>query len=117
MISIGSGQLQNAESRCADLGASVPLPRNANENGEYDAAFSEFVGSYSYVALGVSDVATEGVWLDNDGNAVEFTNWRSGQPDNWGGNEDYAAMWTRDGSWWDESATYTAKIICEKLVD
>ena len=113
MISIGSGQLQNAESRCADLGASVPLPRNANENGEYDAAFSEFVGSYSYVALGVSDVATEGVWLDNDGNAVEFTNWRSGEPNNMG-NQDYAIMYTGSGGWFDVSATDTYKIICEK---
>ena len=114
MISIGSGQLQNAQSRCADRGASVPLPRNANENDEYRAAFSELLYSDSYVALGVSDAATEGVWLDNDGNAVEFTNWLSGQPDNHLG-QDYATMSTSSGLWVDRDATSNVYIIvCEK---
>ena len=85
----GYDALQNAQSRCADVGASVPLPRNANENYEYRAAFSEFVGSGLDVALGASDVATEG-------------------------NQHYAYLSTADGDWFDWSATYNVAIVCEK---
>ena len=57
---IGKYDLQYAKSRCASLGASVPLPRNRNENEDYRVAFEELVSGYD-VALGLNDVANEGV--------------------------------------------------------
>ena len=110
---IGVDQLQNAQSRCADLGARVPLPRNANENADYLVAFRQFVGSGSHVPLGVNDVNSEGDWRDNDGNPAAFTNWNSGEPNNLG-NEDYVHMMTADGLWNDHLATLTISIICER---
>lgn len=108
---IGLDQLQNAQSRCADLGASVPLPLNEDENADYMVAFRE-LGSDSYVALGANDVASEGDWQDNDGNAVAYTNWKSGQPNNYG-IQDYVSMRISDGTWWDDGATEERSIICE----
>ena len=66
------------------------------------------------MALGLTDAASENDWVDNDGNAVLFTNWGSGKPDKWGGNEDYAIMYNVDGKWYDMSTTYTVQIVCEK---
>ena len=94
--------------------ARVPLPRNANQNAEYAAAFAELAG-YAVVALGLTDAASENDWVDNDGNAVSFTNWYSGEPDNGSGISDYAIMIPSNAKWFDVSTTYTVKIVCEKL--
>ena len=109
---IGDYELQEAKSRCAKCGASVPLPRNRNENEDYRVAFEEL--DSTFVALGLNDVATEGVWRDNNGNRVTYTNWDSGQPNNYDGNQDYVGMSTGLwGKWWDERATITSSIVCE----
>ena len=111
---IGVYELQEAKSRCAECGASVPLPRNRNENEDYRVAFEELVSGYD-VALGLNDVANEGVWLDNNDKRVPYTNWGSGEPDNYNGNQDYVSMYMALwGKWFDGRATTTSSIVCEK---
>ena len=121
---IGRYELQDAKSRCASLGASVPLPRSYNENVSYLAAFRERSSLHSEsVAIGASDHASEGVWRDNGGDLVTYTNWiyNPQQPDNQRSKEHLAEMWIRggpsDGTWvgrWnDHVATRTVSIICE----
>ena len=108
---IGSYELQDAQSRCASLGASVPLPRNGNENEDYRVAFRE-LSPYWDVALGLNDVATEGVWRDNNGNRATYTNWWRGRPYDCY-NMDYVSMDTDDGTWLDEDAIWERSIVCE----
>lgn len=49
--------------------------------------------------LGASDVDKEGQWKWVDGTPVQFTAWRSDQPDNWGGGENY--LCTDEQGWID----------------
>ena len=102
---------QNAKSRSASLGASVPLPRNGNENEDYLVAVNEIAWHGFGVPLGLNDVATEGVWRDNNGNRVTYTNWRSGQPD--GGDYVFMYTWMNDGTWADHYETDNRPIVCE----
>ena len=137
---VGQHALQNAQSICANqfVGAKVPLPRNNNENDDYLAAFRELTTD-AFVAIGITDVASEGEWLDNDGNALEYTNWDTtlfytgqpshGQPDNHVGQQHYAVMMTGygmypgtttadvPGAWDDQQHWGTRSVICELSVE
>lgn len=55
--------------------------------------------------LGGSDSETEGTWKwvsgPEAGQTMNYTNWYSGEPNNWGGNEDYLIMnWS--GTQWND---------------
>ncbi|MEM6539407.1 MAG: PQQ-dependent sugar dehydrogenase, partial [Pseudomonadota bacterium] len=56
------------------------------------------------IYLDASDVAVEGTFVDSSGAALAFTNWRSGQPDDAGGGEDYAVIADGTGGWDDQVA-------------
>ena len=51
--------------------------------------------------LGATDKEKEGTWRWQDGSPVRYKNWGAGQPDNAGGQEHYAVMWT--GGTWNDS--------------
>ena len=50
--------------------------------------------------IGFTDSVVEGIWRWSSGEAVSFTNWASGEPNDDQGNEDYAVMnWGSPGFW------------------
>jgi len=53
-----------------------------------------------YMYLGGTDSAEEGTWAWIDGSPWEFTRWMDGQPNDYGGSEDYLATYD-DGEWVD----------------
>ena len=53
-----------------------------------------------YMFLGASDSEAEGEWKWVDGTSWEFTHWMDGQPNDYGGREDYLATYD-DGEWVD----------------
>ena len=65
---------------------------------------------YQYSWLGASDQAVEGTWRwvtgPETGQLVTYTNWNIWEPNNWGGDEDYA-LFTRifGGGWNDADGT------------
>ena len=66
-----------------------------------DLAEAEFLASFAadrYMYLGATDEVEEGSWLWVDGSAMEFTYWMDGQPNGYGGTENYLA--TYDGGKW-----------------
>ena len=68
--------------------------------------------------LGASDIQSEGSWIWNsNGNALSYTNFSQGEPNNSGGIENCLEMWLDNGEWNDQpcsdSSPYT---FCEQTV-
>ena len=62
--------------------------------------------------LGYSDAATEGIWEWNANCDSTYENWAGSQPDNYGGDEDYAVIWTSTGSQWGDWGMGYASLEC-----
>ena len=65
-----------------------------------------------HVWIGVNDIDEEGTFVSTDGSVLTFTNWKTGQPDNWGSGEDAVVIRWSDGFWGDVPSTNLYKIIC-----
>ena len=108
---IGEGRVDEARSMCAKLGASVPLPRNEQEDADLYAAFQS-LGLHK-VTLGATDVNKEGLWVDSAGQMLRYTNWYPGEPNNLAGSYlQYLSVY--NGKWDDTGAENIASVICEK---
>ena len=70
------------------------------EAPEGAAEFIARLADGRYLFLGASDAGEEGTWVWIDGSPWEFTFWMSGQPNDYGGSEDYLATYD-DGEWVD----------------
>ena len=42
--------------------------------------------------LGINDIESEGDWVWETGDPVEYTNWCGGEPNNWGWGENCVVM-------------------------
>ncbi|WP_461636689.1 PA14 domain-containing protein [Labilibaculum euxinus] len=61
--------------------------------------------------IGLTDAAAEGTFVWCNGEAVSYTNWNSGEPNN-SGNEDYTQMYS-NGKWNDIPDTYWKRYVVE----
>jgi len=66
----------------------------------------------SDIYIGFTDEAVEGDWQWVTGEEVAYTNWHSGEPNNWW-NEDCAAMGAADGTWYDLWDWGASNYVCE----
>ena len=102
-----------AVSLCAAEGASIPLPQNSSDDAQYYAYVVSLGTNNSW--LDGEDASSEGTWRTSSGASIGFFNWRSGQPDNAGGNENmlhYHPSW--GGYWNDITPTYECDVMCQK---
>ncbi|RUS76015.1 hypothetical protein EGW08_016220 [Elysia chlorotica] len=68
------------------------------------------------VWLGMTDIETEGTWLWEDGDELDYSNWANGEPNNWGPGEDCAVLKSR-GGWNDLPCSgYARSIICKSVL-
>ena len=58
-----------------------------------------------------NDIDEEGTFVSSDGQVVSYTNWDSGQPDNFGSGEDVVFI-KGNGFWGDFPLTYQFKFVC-----
>ncbi|XP_045193623.2 C-type lectin domain family 10 member A-like [Mercenaria mercenaria] len=73
----------------------------------------------AHYSIGLTDVETEGTfkWYGTD-DVASFTDWGSGQPDNYGGGQDCALFhYGIDFKWDDGGCSSERKFICEKKAD
>jgi hypothetical protein len=61
----------------------------------------------------LNDLAVEGTFVWSNGDAVTYTHWNGGQPDDFHSSEDCAQMRT-DGYWNDLNCTGTRAYVCER---
>ena len=87
---------QTAKKICEAKGGYLAIPNNAEENAFIISGIKK--ASKEQTWIGITDIAQEGVWRDVKGNSLTYTNWASGQPDNYQGIEDYAHLYS-DGHW------------------
>lgn len=85
-----------------------------NDVAESDWIHATFPGAV--LAIGLTDAAVEGTWVWTTGEPLTFTNWASGEPNNWA-NEDYAGIWLPEtGFRWNDHAAWS-KGIAEVIPD
>lgn len=71
-----------------------------NDAAENQFILTNFANVAGRVWLGLNDVATEGSFEWANGEAVTYTNWEPGEPNN-SGDEDFVAMYSGNGRWVD----------------
>ena len=81
---------QEAQIDCANR------PENASlvtiDNADINNFITYFAGGRGSVWIGATDQETEGLWKWPNGDTLDFTSWRSGQPNNYGGSQNCAAL-------------------------
>ncbi|XP_066098909.1 mannose-binding protein C [Saccopteryx bilineata] len=91
---------------CTELQGSVATPRNAEEN---EAILAVAKGD---AFLGITDMETEGHFVDLTGNKVAYLNWNKDEPNNTG-NEDCVMILKEEGKWNDIGCSVPLLAVCE----
>lgn len=98
-----------AQTECQNMGGGLVSIHDQYLHGWLsDTAGALNVGSEWWI--GLSDSDDEGLFRWDDGSAVDYTTWNTGEPNDWGGNEDCAELaW---GIWNDLPCDYSIGYIC-----
>jgi len=79
----------DAEAFAVSLGGHLVTINNVAENTWVANTFSQYGSINRALWIGINDAAIEGTFVWSSGEAVTYTNWAPGEPNNAGGNEDY----------------------------
>ena len=88
VLTNGSKTWEAAQAEARSRGGNLVTINNAAEEQWLKQTFGEGESFW----IGLSDRASEGQFTWASGEAVGYTNWEEGEPNNYGGNEDYATM-------------------------
>ncbi|MFN6153587.1 MAG: lectin-like protein [Dolichospermum sp.] len=94
-----AGTWQQAQAQAVTLGGNLVTVNDAAENQFLVNTFGGTEGLW----IGLTDEVTEGTFKWANGEAVTYTNWSPGQPDNSGGNQDYAWTNFQNPGKWDDA--------------
>ncbi|MGF1488091.1 MAG: lectin-like protein [Prochloraceae cyanobacterium] len=94
------GNWNTAENNAIALGGNLVSISDAAENSFVQSIITS--QNLGRVWIGASDQLTEWNYTWSDGTAFTYTNWAPGEPNNDGGNEDFAEMFS-NGQWNDNS--------------
>lgn len=97
---------------CKEIGGAIALPRNADENKAL-VKLSVASGLSFNPYIGATDRDKEGQFVDTDGKPLTFTNWASGQPDDFLGAQDCGVLRVGSGFWDDVGCDDKLPVICE----
>ncbi len=100
-----------ASTACSTLGYHLVTMGSAAENAWVTSSTNSLMPSYD-PWIGYNDIASEGSWVWDNGEAVTYTNWNSGEPNN-SSNEDCTHLY--DGGTWNDHqcSGLSAGYICE----
>ena len=105
---------QTAKKICTAKGGYLAIPNNADENAFILSGVKQISKEEAWI--GITDIAQEGVWKDVKGNSLTYTNWVSGEPNNYLNIEDYAHIYG-DGTWNDTrgyvAISFNFGFVCE----
>ncbi|MEM6720942.1 MAG: HYR domain-containing protein [Bacteroidota bacterium] len=84
---------------------------NSVEENDFVRAEAANLGIGSFL-IGFNDVSSEGNFAWQSGEAITYTNWNNGEPNDTAGGEDYTAMQT-NGAWNDVNTNFSSPLIIE----
>ena len=100
-----------AKTQCESDGAFLAIPRSEAEN-DYIA---DLIPNKN-IWIGINDIDQEGVFVAVDGSDITYTNWDSGEPNSYGGNEDAVIIRVghskRQKAWNDNSKYSQVQFVC-----
>ena len=105
---VGKRQPQDSQSICKKIGGKVPLPKNTQENNDLVNGFRSLSNDIKFAILGLWDTSSEGKFLKFNGEKLTYTNWDTGEPNDFGNGEDYVVMYVQHGLWNDVSKNWLA---------
>jgi hypothetical protein len=94
-----------AEAAAVSVGGHLVTINDAAENDWVVTTFNDF-----HLWIGLNDELNEGQFIWPSGQPVSFVNWASSEPNNLGGNEDYAQIfnWSQAGRKWNDVANLSS---------
>ena len=100
-----------AKTQCESDGAFLAIPRSEAEN-DYIA---DLIPNKN-IWIGINDIDQEGVFVAVDGSDITYTNWDSGEPNSFGGNEDAVTIRVghtkRQKAWNDVTEYNQQRFVC-----
>ncbi|XP_041375127.1 macrophage mannose receptor 1-like [Gigantopelta aegis] len=108
---------RDARDACIQMGSKLIVLDSADKN----AAVSDYINIHEVdywktFWIGLTDEATEGEFVWENGNRLDFTAWRYGQPDDGLGGEDFVGLSVDSGVWNDLKSYNTYSYICERTI-
>ena len=98
---------KQAKAACEDMGGHLATSTSAEKN-----SFLTNLAAGSTVWIGGTDEPDNGVWGWVTGETWSYTNWSSGEPNDYGGRQDFLRLYS-NGTWDDDGANSAAPYICE----
>ena len=105
--SVASATWATAQQTCVNNGGNLCVINDAGENS-YVASLLPLSSAW----IGLSDVNTEGQNQWVDGSAVTYSNWYTGQPNNYNGNQDCVEI-LNTGKWNDQYCSLKLEYVME----
>jgi hypothetical protein len=102
-----SASISDARSDCESRGAHLVTITSSGEN-----SFVTSLVPGTHAWIGLSDSDAEGTWTWSTGEALSYSNWNTGEPNDAAPGEDYAEI-TSSGRWNDLPTSWNIPYICE----
>ena len=115
-------QMIEATSRCQSLNASQILPKSRHESDDLASALLSLdldsVNGKMLVSIDIHKT-NEGFWYDSTGQLISYFNWAPDEPDDLGGNNNYAGFRiggvNETARWADYRSTDQLNVVCTKI--
>ncbi|XP_048251019.1 perlucin-like [Haliotis rufescens] len=107
-----------ARSYCQYFGSHLARVTSRDED-DFVRGHATIHGKAATYWLGATDLNVEGTWLWEGQQAMDYSNWSTGQPDNYGGGEHCLDIKQSYGNYlWNDApcTSHAANFICEKGV-
>ncbi|GCC29572.1 hypothetical protein chiPu_0008015 [Chiloscyllium punctatum] len=111
----GQKNFHEASDDCIMHGGILGVPHNYHENNELYNYAKTTLGDDHNIWVGITDIATEGDWVDVSGKATNYTNWETirRQPDGGTKANCVAMSGPANGRWFDDSCVLQKNYYCQ----
>ena len=102
-----------AELHCVSVGANLVSIHSLEEHNFVNSLIKNFDPTQGSTWIGLTDIHKEGEWMWSDGSKVSFTQWKTNEPNNYGGNEH--CVHTNSGTafkWNDSGCSHALTFVC-----